>query len=177
MAVRVCVWLMCVALTISGCAIQKPKFYAVDRPRVDQANTGNAGYLAGQGSQGNATPIAGRPTRRIYVWEFDKKKKSEVSKTVTPAAEAAPAATEGDQLMPSFKSTTMPYSQGEGDVQSVPSEKVTQYTVEKDDTLQKISKKVYGSFGKWTEIYDANKDVIKNPNFVKPGTILKIPQE
>ena len=45
----------------------------------------------------------------------------------------------------------------------------------KDDTLQKISKKVYGSHGKWTKIYDANKDKIKNPNFVKPGTVITIP--
>ena len=50
-----------------------------------------------------------------------------------------------------------------------------QYTVMKDDTLQKISKKVYGSHGKWTKIYDANKDKIKNPNFVKPGTVITIP--
>ncbi|MBF0122080.1 MAG: LysM peptidoglycan-binding domain-containing protein [Candidatus Omnitrophica bacterium] len=52
-----------------------------------------------------------------------------------------------------------------------------EYKVEKDDTLQKVSKKFYGSYSQWTRIYDANKDVIKNPNFVKPGTMLKIPVE
>ena len=49
------------------------------------------------------------------------------------------------------------------------------YTVQKDDTLQKISKKVYGTYSKWYRIYKANKAKIKNPNFVKPGTVLTIP--
>lgn len=49
------------------------------------------------------------------------------------------------------------------------------YTVQKDDTLQKISKKVFGSYGKWYKIYEANKDKIKNPNVLKPGTVLTIP--
>ena len=49
------------------------------------------------------------------------------------------------------------------------------YTVQKDDTLQKISKKVFGSYGKWYKIYEANKEKIKNPNVLKPGTVLTIP--
>jgi nucleoid-associated protein YgaU len=49
------------------------------------------------------------------------------------------------------------------------------YTVQKDDTLQKISKKIYGSYGKWYKIYEANKDKIKNPNILKPGMVLTIP--
>ena len=49
------------------------------------------------------------------------------------------------------------------------------YTVQKDDTLQKIAKKFYNSYGKWTKIYQANREKIKDPNFVKPGTELAIP--
>lgn len=49
------------------------------------------------------------------------------------------------------------------------------YTVQKDDTLQKISKKLFGSYGKWYKIYETNKDKIKNPNILKPGTVLTIP--
>jgi nucleoid-associated protein YgaU len=51
----------------------------------------------------------------------------------------------------------------------------TTYTVQKDDTLQKISKKVYGSYGKWYKIYEANKSKIKNPNILRSGTVLTIP--
>ncbi len=51
-----------------------------------------------------------------------------------------------------------------------------EYTVEKDDTLQKIAKKFYNSSGKWPRIYEANKDIISNPDHIKPGIVLKIPQ-
>jgi nucleoid-associated protein YgaU len=50
-----------------------------------------------------------------------------------------------------------------------------QYTIQKDDTLQKIAKKVYNTYSKWPKIYDANKDKIKDPNFLKPGVVLTIP--
>ena len=51
----------------------------------------------------------------------------------------------------------------------------TTYTVLKDDTLQKIAKKYYGSYGAWMKIYKANKEKIKNPNLLKAGTVLTIP--
>ncbi len=50
-----------------------------------------------------------------------------------------------------------------------------EYKVEKDDTLQKISHRFYGSYSKWTRIYDENKAVIKDPNRLKTGILLKIP--
>ena len=49
------------------------------------------------------------------------------------------------------------------------------YTVQKDDTLQKISKKIFGTYSKWYKIYKANKDKIKDPNVLQPGTVLTIP--
>ncbi|MDD2680209.1 MAG: LysM peptidoglycan-binding domain-containing protein, partial [Candidatus Omnitrophica bacterium] len=51
------------------------------------------------------------------------------------------------------------------------------YTVGKNDTLQKISKKFYGTTKKWTKIYEANKDVLSGPDKVYPGQELNIPQE
>jgi nucleoid-associated protein YgaU len=53
----------------------------------------------------------------------------------------------------------------------------TSYEVQKDDTLQKISKKFYGTYKKWKKIYDANLDIIKDPNRIKPGMTIKVPQE
>jgi nucleoid-associated protein YgaU len=49
------------------------------------------------------------------------------------------------------------------------------YVVGKNDTLQKISKKFYGTTKKWTKIYEANKDVLKGPDKVYPGQTLNIP--
>jgi nucleoid-associated protein YgaU len=47
-----------------------------------------------------------------------------------------------------------------------------EYEVVKGDNLTKIGKK-YG-IG-WKEIYEANKDVIKDPDLIQPGWKLKIP--
>ncbi len=49
------------------------------------------------------------------------------------------------------------------------------YTVVKGDCLWNIAKKFYGNGSKYTVIYDANKDKIKNPNLIYPGQVLTIP--
>jgi len=50
------------------------------------------------------------------------------------------------------------------------------YTVVKGDTLSKIAKNMYGDANKWRKIYEANTDIIKNPDLIHPGQILKIPE-
>lgn len=49
------------------------------------------------------------------------------------------------------------------------------YTVKKGDTLWGIAKKYYGNGAKYTQIYNANKDKIKNPNLIYPGQVFTIP--
>lgn len=49
------------------------------------------------------------------------------------------------------------------------------YTVVKGDCLWNIAKKYYGNGSKYTEIYNANQDKIKNPNLIYPGQVLTIP--
>ena len=49
------------------------------------------------------------------------------------------------------------------------------YTVVAGDSLSKIAKKIYGDGGRWKEIFEANKDKIKNPDLIHPGQVLKIP--
>lgn len=49
------------------------------------------------------------------------------------------------------------------------------YTVQKGDCLWNVAKKFYGNGSKYTLIYNANKDKIKNPNFIYPGQVLTIP--
>jgi LysM repeat protein len=49
------------------------------------------------------------------------------------------------------------------------------YVVKPGDTLSGIAKKVYGKAGRWPEIYEANKDRIKDPNLIRPGWELRIP--
>ena len=49
------------------------------------------------------------------------------------------------------------------------------YTVVAGDSLSKIAKKIYGDASRWKEIFEANKDKIKNPDLIHPGQVLKIP--
>lgn len=49
------------------------------------------------------------------------------------------------------------------------------YTVVKGDCLWNIAKKFYGNGSKYTVIYNANTDKIKNPNLIYPGQVLTIP--
>jgi nucleoid-associated protein YgaU len=46
------------------------------------------------------------------------------------------------------------------------------YRVVKGDTLAKIAKK-YGK--SWQSIYNANRNIVKNPNRIYPGQVLQIP--
>ncbi|MGE5276584.1 MAG: LysM peptidoglycan-binding domain-containing protein [Acidobacteriota bacterium] len=49
------------------------------------------------------------------------------------------------------------------------------YVVQAGDSLSKIAKKFYGNANSWKRIFEANKDVIKNPDLIQPGWKLQIP--
>lgn len=49
------------------------------------------------------------------------------------------------------------------------------YTVESGDSLSRIAKRELGSYDRWREIYDANRDTIKDPNVLSVGIQLVIP--
>ena len=49
------------------------------------------------------------------------------------------------------------------------------YTVKSGDCLWNIAKKYYGNGSKYTTIYNANRDKIKNPNLIYPAQVLWIP--
>ena len=51
----------------------------------------------------------------------------------------------------------------------------TSYIVRKNDNLWNIAKAIYGKGEKWTVIFEANKEKIKDPNKLKPGLELLIP--
>ncbi len=57
-----------------------------------------------------------------------------------------------------------------------PAEKEPQkYVVVAGDTLSAIAKKVYGDVDRWKEIFEANKDTVKDPNAIRVGQELVIP--
>jgi nucleoid-associated protein YgaU len=49
------------------------------------------------------------------------------------------------------------------------------YVIKKGDTLSSLAKRFYGDDLKWKAIYEANREVITNPNFVPVGKEISIP--
>ena len=49
------------------------------------------------------------------------------------------------------------------------------YTVEKGDTLSKIAKEQLGSANAWKQIFEANRDVLDDPDRIFPGQVIKLP--
>jgi nucleoid-associated protein YgaU len=55
------------------------------------------------------------------------------------------------------------------------SESTRTYVVKQGDSLSKIAKQEYGNTDDWRRIYDANRDVIKDPDLIYPGQTLRLP--
>ena len=53
----------------------------------------------------------------------------------------------------------------------------TTYTVQSGDTLSKIAKQFLGDANAYHDIFNANKDQLTDPDKIKPGQVLKIPQK
>jgi nucleoid-associated protein YgaU len=180
----------------AGCGVEA-RTYVMTKDRVGLDQTGgNNGCIMGKCPP---PPPPTETTRKIYVLELTRPvPESEVQKieqnavnaiaesvetpptTGVEPAESAPAATDNTQAAPAqpvipvigdepAATEAAPATPNGGSMQA------QTYTVQKDDTLQKISKKIFGSYGKWYKIYEANKDKIKNPNILQPGTVLTIP--
>jgi len=150
-------------LVLSGCVART---YNLTRDRVDQdlsSTSGNRGYLMGTAPE----PAERKATRTTRVFEVElgfAKKYDTKCPATTPLANTT---------------STASYSEEPTMIQETQSEPVSQnfekYTVAKNDTLQKISKKFYGTTKKWPKIYQANKDVLRSPDKLYAGQTLNIP--
>ncbi|HET7617226.1 MAG TPA: LysM peptidoglycan-binding domain-containing protein [Vicinamibacterales bacterium] len=49
------------------------------------------------------------------------------------------------------------------------------YTVKPGDTLSKIAKETLGNAADYTKIFEANRNVLTDPDKIKPGQVLRIP--
>ena len=63
-----------------------------------------------------------------------------------------------------------------GGPQATTAQQVTTYTVVSGDTLSGISKKFLGNANDYMDIFNANRDQLTDPDKIKPGQVLKIPQ-
>ncbi len=128
--------------------------------RKDVASKGNKGYLAGKEIPGETTAPAKKKTGRKRLLPFTRSSKPQVI--------YQPSANSSNKYKKEKGSGTI----AEGKIET--GERI--YTVEKGDTLQKISDKAYGTTKKWKKIFEANKDTLKSPDKIKPGQELVIPE-
>jgi len=56
-----------------------------------------------------------------------------------------------------------------------PEEKAEIYEIVSGDTLGGIAKRYYGNASKYTTIFEANRDIISDPNKIYPGQKIRIP--
>jgi nucleoid-associated protein YgaU len=160
---------------LSGCTV---RHYVVEKERVDQdLAAGNQGYLAGKVPE-TLTTQERLTTRSTYVTEielpiFNKKKELGVPATqagLTQESSVAAEAALGTETIQNESITeTTPASATGTPV------RLEKYTVQNGDTLEKISKKFYGTTKYWAKIYEANKDTLKGPDKIYPGKVINIP--
>ena len=56
-----------------------------------------------------------------------------------------------------------------------PEEKIEFYEIQRGDTLSGIAKRYYGNAMQYTRIFEANRNVIEDPNKIYPGQKIRIP--
>jgi nucleoid-associated protein YgaU len=143
------------AFVLTGCVVRT---YPLTKERVDQDITGNRGYLQGQAPAGEEKERKTSRTTRVVEIELRSPLKFERAKPKTEGASVLNGKGEAEGIS--------------SETQEAPMQK---YTVQRNDTLQKISQKFYGTTKLWKWIYDANKDVLKAPNKIYPGQVINVP--
>ncbi|MCM8831165.1 MAG: LysM peptidoglycan-binding domain-containing protein [Candidatus Omnitrophica bacterium] len=153
-------WISLLAICFfSGCLIRT---YTVQKPRVDLDIQGNQGYIFGEppNIQKKETRLTDKRTVSVVEIELGSHTPKEY-KIKEPTTNILPR---------------RPIVYIEKTSQEAPVEKQYQYyIIQKNDTLQKISQKFYGTTRKWKLLYEVNKDVLKNPDKIYPGTKIRIP--
>jgi nucleoid-associated protein YgaU len=160
------------ALALSGCTFRT---YQLTRDRIDQGITGNRGYIQGEVP---TQTTERKTTRTTQVFEIELRPVLELReplkqklKKSTPITTPKPAPTPYDQEDWSNRGfITQDLNAAKEEAKST----YTKYTVQKGETLQKISQKLYGTTKKWKTLYDLNKDVLKGPNKVYPGQVINV---
>ena len=98
-------------------------------------------------------------------------KKVEQDLSLKPAAPAVEKKDDKPKAAPAAEATTRT-----AEAESADSSEATTYTVKSGDTLWKIAKEFYGEGAKYTKIFEANRNILENPDHILPGQELTIPK-
>lgn len=184
--------LLLTAFAVSGC-VTRVTPYEVDR--VDQELKGNRGVIMGKAT--DLSEPQTKKTRAMYnvevelsSRELDRKKMTvegnrgyitgkKVTQTKDVSALKPVKLLSGPRVVyqtPADAESKYKKEKGAGEVSGAQGAETT-YVVQKGDTLQKISSKMYGTTKKWKKIFEANKDMLKDPDKIRAGQKLIIPAE
>ncbi len=86
--------------------------------------------------------------------------------TPTPVVDTPPTPAPTETVAEAVTETTAP---------AAPAPRVTAVTVQPGFTLWKIAKDAYGQGDLYVQVFDANKDAIKNPDLIYPGQVFEVP--
>lgn len=163
--VMLCIFVMVLGC-IAGCSGKHVKTYTDRVERVDQdLSQGNRGYFVGAPPPVDESKR--KKTRGIYTVEVDLPPYYEGEETVAGSDTSRAPAYEPRMTV---EAEEIEFAEIESEEPSY-----KEYVVQKDDTLQKISMKFYGTSKKWKKIFEANKDRLKSPDKIYPGKSLRIP--
>lgn len=160
---RFCLLMLSFIFVLSGCVVRT---YKVTKERLDQdLELGNRGYLEGESTE-VGPPAQRKRTRTIQNIEIELFPPIKFEKTPKPKPVQRPRKQllEGEVIEPEYITPATLIS-------------IEKYTVQQGDTLEKISKKFYGTTKKWSKIYKANKAILPAPDKIYPGQIIDIPVE
>jgi NitT/TauT family transport system substrate-binding protein len=80
-----------------------------------------------------------------------------------------------DKSVPAVEKTKPITGAAKSLVNRAPTDSAREYTVEPGDTLSYIARKYYGNHLQWNKIYQANKPIMKNPDYIYVGQKIIIP--
>jgi len=164
-----------IIIILSGCLTMRN--YTKEEPRKDLEIEGNRGYLSGVAKEEPRENRLG-DTRTISVVEIEfgprEIKKEAVKKEAAEEEAVEEEVAEEKVAEEEVKLLTTKVAMTAVVPEPVEKEEAQYYTVQKNDTLQKISHKFYGTTRKWNFIYKTNKDVLKSPDKLHPGVELLI---
>ena len=152
-------------MAVAGC---RTTTQVTEVPRVDlNVEQGNRGYLVGTAPD----PGERRTTRQMVHTTIELPGFSRGDATLPPERLDRAETQEPGTVMAD------PFPAG-GSI-TVGPQAFDMYVVQKGDTLWSISAKpeVYGKATRWRAIFDANRDLLGNPDAVKAGMTLQIPRD